>query len=50
MPNIERAFADRQEVQAACEQLTVAIKAGMDQRRYELATLAASRRLRRASR
>jgi alkylhydroperoxidase family enzyme len=42
----ERAFADRQEVYAAWLQLNGAIKAGMDLRRYELATLAAARRLR----
>ncbi len=44
--NFERAFAERPEVLAAWQQLNGAIKAGMDLRRYELATLAAARRLR----
>jgi alkylhydroperoxidase family enzyme len=44
--NSERAFAERPEVLAAWLQLNSAIKAGMDLRRYELATLAAARRLR----
>ena len=44
--NYERAFAERPEVLAAWGQLNGAIKAGMDLRRYELATLAAARRLR----
>ena len=44
--NYERAFAARPEVYRAWGQLTGAIKAGMDLRRYELATLAAARRLR----
>jgi alkylhydroperoxidase family enzyme len=44
--NYERAFAERPEVYAAWGQLNAAIKAGMDLRRYELATLAAARRLR----
>jgi len=46
--NYERAFADRDrpEVLAAWVQLNTAIKEGMDLRRYELATLAAARRLR----
>ena len=44
--NFERAFADRPEVLAAWMQLNSSIKAGMDLRRYELATLAAARRLR----
>src|SRR5436190_20319214 len=44
--NLERAFDDRPEVFAAWQQLNAAIKAGMDLRRYELATLAAARRLR----
>ncbi|MEP6892628.1 MAG: peroxidase [Gaiellaceae bacterium] len=44
--NHERAFAQRPEVYAAWGQLGGAIKAGMDLRRYELATLAAARRLR----
>lgn len=44
--NYERAFAERPEVLAAWGQLNGAIKAGMDLRRYELATFAAARRLR----
>ncbi|MDX6511047.1 MAG: hypothetical protein QOE36_551 [Gaiellaceae bacterium] len=44
--NYERAFAERPEVYRAWEQLNGAIKAGMDLRRYELATFAAARRLR----
>lgn len=44
--NYERAFAERPDVLAAWGQLNGAIKAGMDLRRYELATLAAARRLR----
>ena len=44
--NHEQAFAERPEVYAAWGQLNGAIKAGMDLRRYELATLAAARRLR----
>jgi alkylhydroperoxidase family enzyme len=44
--NYERAFAERPEVYAARGALNTAIKAGMDLRRYELATLAAARRLR----
>jgi uncharacterized peroxidase-related enzyme len=44
--NYERAFAERPEVYAAWGELSGAIKAGMDLRRYELATLAAARRLR----
>jgi alkylhydroperoxidase family enzyme len=44
--NFERAFEARPEVYAAWQQLNGAIKAGMDIRRYELATLAAARRLR----
>ncbi len=44
--NYERAFESRPEVYAAWVQLNTAIKAGMDLRRYELATLAAARRLR----
>jgi alkylhydroperoxidase family enzyme len=44
--NHERAFEERPEVYAAWAQLNGAIKAGMDLRRYELATLAAARRLR----
>ena len=44
--NYERAFAERPEVYSAWVQLNTAVKAGMDLRRYELATLAAARRLR----
>jgi alkylhydroperoxidase family enzyme len=44
--NHERAFAERPKVYAAWQQLNGAIKAGMELRRYELATLAAARRLR----
>jgi alkylhydroperoxidase family enzyme len=44
--NYELAFEQRPEVYAAWVQLNSAIKAGMDLRRYELATLAAARKLR----
>jgi uncharacterized peroxidase-related enzyme len=44
--NYELAFEQRPAVYAAWGQLNRAIKAGMDLRRYELATLAAARRLR----
>lgn len=44
--NYERAFAWRPDVYAAWEQLSGALKAGMDRRRYHLATLAAAQRLR----
>ena len=44
--NYERAFAERPDVYAAWAALSGAIKANMDLRRYELATLAAARRLR----
>ncbi len=44
--NYERAFAERPGVFAAWQQLNASIKANMDLRRYELATLAAARRLR----
>jgi alkylhydroperoxidase family enzyme len=43
---MERAFEARPEVLAAWEQLIGSIRDGMDLRRYELATLAAARRLR----
>jgi alkylhydroperoxidase family enzyme len=43
--NYERAFAARPDVYAAWAQLNGSIKAGMDLRRYELATLAAALRL-----
>jgi len=44
--NARRAFDVRPEVLAGWVQLNTAIKANMDLRRYELATLAAARRLR----
>jgi alkylhydroperoxidase family enzyme len=44
--NFERAFEDRPSVLAAWAELNGAIKANMDLRRYELATLSAARRLR----
>jgi alkylhydroperoxidase family enzyme len=44
--NYELAFEGRPEVYAAWQQLCGAIQEGMDARRYELATLAAARRLR----
>ena len=44
--NMERAFALRPEAYAAWRQLVTAVKATSDERRYELATLAAARRLR----
>ena len=44
--NLERAFEPRPEVYAAWRELVAAVKSGMDERRYELATLAAARRLR----
>jgi uncharacterized peroxidase-related enzyme len=46
LPNFTRGFSLRPEVYAAWRQLNVAIKANMDLRRYELATLGAARRLR----
>jgi uncharacterized peroxidase-related enzyme len=46
LPNFTRAFSLRPEVYGAWRQLNGAIKASMDLRRYELATLAAARRLR----
>jgi uncharacterized peroxidase-related enzyme len=46
LPNLTRAFSHRPEVYAAWRQLNGAIKANMDLRRYELATVAAARRLR----
>ncbi|MFQ1002969.1 nuclear transport factor 2 family protein [Modestobacter sp. SSW1-42] len=45
-PNHARVFARRPEVLAAWQQLNGAIKAQMDPRRYELATVAAALRLR----
>jgi len=44
--NLERAFESRPEVYAAWRELVTAVKSGMDERRYELATLAAAQRLR----
>jgi uncharacterized peroxidase-related enzyme len=46
VPNYTRAFSHRPEVYAGWRQLNDSIKSGMDPRRYELATLAAARRLR----
>jgi uncharacterized peroxidase-related enzyme len=46
IPNFTRAFSLRPEAYAAWRALNGAVTANMDQRRYELATLAAARRLR----
>src|SRR5689334_18021099 len=46
LPNFTRAFSQRPGVYAAWKQLNGAVKANMDLRRYELATLAAAHRLR----
>jgi uncharacterized peroxidase-related enzyme len=46
VPNFTKAFSNRPGVYAAWRRLNGEIKAGMDARRYELATLAAARRLR----
>ena len=46
LPNLTKAFSHRPEVYAAWRQLNGAIKETMDLRRYELATIAAARRLR----
>ena len=46
LPNFARAFSLRPDVYAAWRGLNGAIKSNMDLRRYELATLAAARRLR----
>src|SRR5919199_104037 len=46
LPNFTRAYSHRPEVYAGWRALNGAIKAGMDLRRYELATVAAARRLR----
>jgi uncharacterized peroxidase-related enzyme len=46
LPNFTRAFSMRPAVYAAWRQLNGAIKADTDLRRYELATVAAARRLR----
>jgi uncharacterized peroxidase-related enzyme len=45
-PNYERAFSLRPDVYAAWQGLVGAIKADMDPRRFELASVAAARRLR----
>ena len=44
--NFTKAFSLRPDVYAAWRQLNLAIRGSMDRRRYELATLAAARRLR----
>jgi uncharacterized peroxidase-related enzyme len=46
VPNFTQVFSHRPDVYAAWRQLNGAIKAGMDLRRYELATVAAARHLR----
>jgi uncharacterized peroxidase-related enzyme len=46
LPNFTQAFSLRPEVYAAWRGLNGAVKAGMDPRRYELATIAAARHLR----
>src|SRR6266536_5716720 len=46
VPNYMRLFAHRPAAYAAWKQLLGAVKEPMDERRYELATLAAARRLR----
>ena len=46
LPNLSRAFSLRPDVYAAWRQLNGSIKGNMDLRRYELATVAAARRLR----
>src|SRR4051794_41081519 len=46
LPNLTEGFSLRPDVYAAWRQLNGAIKANMDLRRYELATVAAARRLR----
>jgi len=46
VPNYVRLFAERPAVYAAWRQLLGAVTENIDDRRYELATLAASRRLR----
>ena len=45
VPNYTKVFALRPDVYKAWGQLNKTIRAGMDHRRYELATLAAARRL-----
>ncbi|MEV1328442.1 carboxymuconolactone decarboxylase family protein [Micromonospora costi] len=46
LPNFTRVFAHSPATYAAWQQLNAAVKAGMELRRYELATLAAARALR----
>jgi uncharacterized peroxidase-related enzyme len=46
VPNFTQAFSNRPATYAAWRQLNATIKSGMDLRRYELATIAAARRLR----
>jgi alkylhydroperoxidase/carboxymuconolactone decarboxylase family protein YurZ len=46
VPNFTRAFSLRPEVTSAWRNLSKAIQANMDMRRYELATIAAARALR----
>ncbi len=46
LPNLTQGFSLRPEVYAAWRQLNGSVKANMDLRRYELATLAAARRVR----
>ena len=46
LPNFTRAYSHRPGVYAAWKGLNGAIKANMDERRYEIATLGAARRLR----
>jgi len=46
VPNYFRVFAHRPAAFAAWKELVAAVKGSMDERRYELATLAAARRLR----
>jgi uncharacterized peroxidase-related enzyme len=46
VPNYTRLFARRPEVLAAWRQLVAAVSSSMDARRYELATVAAARKLR----
>jgi uncharacterized peroxidase-related enzyme len=46
VPNYARAFSLRPDVYAAWKQLSATIKGGMDERRYELVSVAAARRLR----
>ncbi len=46
LPNFTQAFSHRPAVYAAWRQLVGAVSGGMDSRRFELATMAAARRLR----